>query len=349
MRTGRTLLVLTLLAAAAWTLRTLWLGGAFTRLEPHFEGECQRITGVAGAEDLTIHPRTGVAYVSSYDRAVAERGEPGRGALYAYVPGKGPASLRNLTPDAGADFHPHGIGLWVGGGDRDALFVVNHAGGRHSVEIYDLVVGRLVHRSSIVAPEFVSPNDVVPVGPEQFYVANDHAHPQGILRTLEEWFRLPLATVVFWDGSQASVAAEGIRMANGINAAPDGRTLYVAASLGREVRVYARDPDTGALDLEERVALDTAPDNVELDADRRLWIGAHPKLLRLVRYRSGRARTAPSQVLRLARDGEGGWQVEEVFLDAGERLSGSSVAAPHAGRLLIGPIQDAHFLDCRMP
>jgi hypothetical protein len=53
-------------------------------------------------------------------------------------------------------------------------------------------------------------------------------------------------------------------------------------------------------------------------------------------------------VLRISRDPEDGYAVSEVYLDAGEQLSASSVAAVRGNRLLIGGIFDARFLDCRM-
>ena len=40
--------------------------------------------------------------------------------------------------------------------------------------------------------------------------------------------------------------------------------------------------------------------------------------------------------------------MQEVYLNAGEQLSGASVAAVRDKRLLIGPIADSKFLDCTM-
>ena len=71
-------LLLVLLLAAAWVGRTLWLAGVFRTLEPHFAGHCTEVAGIPGPEDLTIHPRTGVAYVSACDRFALERGESPR-------------------------------------------------------------------------------------------------------------------------------------------------------------------------------------------------------------------------------------------------------------------------------
>ena len=141
--------------------------------------------------------------------------------------------------------------------------------------------------------------------------------------------------------------ASGIAVANGIQPAADGKTLFVAASLGRELRRYEPDAATGALILRERIPLGTVPDNVERDEHGDLWIGSHPKVLELVRYRNGRAPRAPSQVLRVSR-AAGGWQVDEVLLDSGEGLSASSVAAVAGKRLLVGGIFQPRFLDCAL-
>ena len=43
-----------------------------------------------------------------------------------------------------------------------------------------------------------------------------------------------------------------------------------------------------------------------------------------------------------------GWVVDEIYLDLGDQFSGSSVAAVHGERLLVGAIYDAGILDCRM-
>ena len=67
-------LAIAVVLAAGWLLQLLWAAGQFKTLEPHFAGSCREIGGVIGAEDITIHPRTGVAYLSAFDRrALRER------------------------------------------------------------------------------------------------------------------------------------------------------------------------------------------------------------------------------------------------------------------------------------
>jgi arylesterase/paraoxonase len=232
-------------------------------------------------------------------------------------------------------------------GSGDVLYAINHSGGRHTIEVFDLTGGRLHKRRTLADPLLVSPNDLVAVGRDRLYITNDHGHPEGIMRTIEEFGRLPLSNVVYFNGSGFSVAAEGIAYANGINRSQDGRTLYVASPTGRAVRVYDRDPDSDRLRFVESIATGSGVDNIEVDRDGNLWIGSHPKLLQFKAHAEDPAELSPSQVLHISRDPEGRYSVSEVYLDLGDQLSASSVAAVRGNRLLIGGIFDARFLDCR--
>jgi hypothetical protein len=51
-------------AIAGWLVWLLNAAGEFRTLAPHFDGACTAVA-IAGAEDLTISPRSGVAYVSA--------------------------------------------------------------------------------------------------------------------------------------------------------------------------------------------------------------------------------------------------------------------------------------------
>ena len=97
------------LLAVGFFLQLLHAAGQFKTLEPHFSGSCTSVAGILGAEDITIHPRTRVAYISAADRRSMLAGGTGRGAIYAYDLKRESPQLQNLTPDADEDFHPHGI------------------------------------------------------------------------------------------------------------------------------------------------------------------------------------------------------------------------------------------------
>ncbi len=205
----------------AWFVWLLNAAGQFRTLTPHFDGTCTAVNGVVGAEDLTIHPRTGVAYLSASDRRALFAGKPPHGAIYAYDLEAASPHPVNLTPDADPSFSPHGISLYVAPDGTSTLFVINHAAGRNTIEVYDVATNRLTHRATLADPLLVAPNDLVAVSPTELYVTNDHRHPQGFMRTVEDYLRRPWANVVRWDGATFREVAGGIQLANGINQSPD--------------------------------------------------------------------------------------------------------------------------------
>ena len=339
---------LTVFVLGGLLLQVLHATGHLKRLEPHFAGACTPITGLVGAEDITVHPGTGVAYISATDRRAVGAGEPGRGAIYAYDLKAASPRLRNLTPTADADFRPHGISLYRGDDGREVLYAINHAGNRHGIEIYDLVDVKLAHRATLSDPLLLAPNDLLAVGHDRLYVTNDHANPAGLGRALEEYLGLALSTVVYYDGERFAEAASDIPYANGINVSPDGATLYVASTTGGSVFVFGIDAASGALEERGEIEVGSGVDNIEIDAAGDLWIGAHPKLLSFVQHAADASQLSPSQVIRVRAPDSADPVVEEVFLSLGGDLSGASVGAVYRDRLLIGAALDDHILDCRI-
>jgi len=337
------------LVVVGWVVHLLWTAGHFKTIEPHFAGSCQVVAGVTGAEDITIHPRTGRAYISACDRRALNAGQNGRGGIFAYdLTAPQPVPVK-LTSGPGPDFQPHGISLYIDPEGRDALFVINHSGGTHKVEIYDLQPDGLVHRRTVKDPALVSPNDIVAVSRDRFYATNDHRFTSGLLKIGEDYLKLPLANVVFYDGRGFQVAADGIGYANGINISPDGRKLYVVGTTQMTLKIFNRDLKSGALTPIESVRFDTGLDNIEIDASGALWIAAHPQLLKFVAHSKDAANLSPSQVLRVTLQPHEEPRIDEIYLTNGEALSGASVGAVYQNRMLIGSVFESRFLDCRLP
>ncbi len=333
-------------AVAGWVVHLVWSTGQFKTIEPHFSGTCRPVRGVVGAEDITIHTGTGLAYISSCDYRALMDGQSGRGGIYAYDLKADHPVLVKLTSGPDLDFQPHGISLHIDPGGRDTLFVINHSGGTHKVEIYDLKADGLAHRETVSGPALVSPNDVVAVSRDSFYVSNDHHFTDGFMKTMEDYLKLPIANIVYYNGRSFHEVATGIGYPNGINISPDGRNLYVAGTTRMTLKVFARDLETGGLTLKESIRFDTGLDNIEIGPEGALWIGAHPQLLKLVAHAKDAGKLSPSQVLRVKLRDDGQPRIDEVYLNGGEELSGSSVGAVYRDRLLIGSIYEDKFLDC---
>ncbi len=92
--------------------------------------------------------------------------------------------------------------------------------------------------------------------------------------------------------------------------------------------------------------MDSGIDNIELDAEGNLWIGSHPKLWTFTRHAKDAEKLSPSQVFKISKMKNDGYTVEEVYLESGDNLSGSSVAAVYGKTLLIGSVFEDHFLKC---
>ena len=345
-------------ALVAYCVYILTITGQFKTIEPHFNGTCRAVPGVVGPEDIVILADGSGALISSNDRRAHLAGNPTPGAIFYYDLTQPGATPVNLTPDAPPTFHPHGLGLHEG--DSKTLYVVNHPhadvegdrpeeGPAHSIEVFDLVGGALKHKRSIVDETLlVAPNDVAPVGPEQFYVTNDHGSGNKLTRKLEDYLRVARSHLLFFDGSGFSRLPGEYRYANGVIASRDGKRVYLSAPTERAVYAFDRDPGTNELSLVTTIPIGTGGDNIDIDAEGDLWIGAHPKLLTFVSHVHDASSLSPSQVLRLRSDGDENYTVEEVMLSDGTDLSASSSAARYGNRLLVGSVFGPAFLDCEM-
>lgn len=348
-----TVLVVTGLAAAV-IFGLLIPGGMFRTIKPHFQGTIEKMeVPVAGPEDITIDPQTGLAFISADDRR-ANLKNPGsrKGALFLMNLNDSVATLQDITPRALEDFHPHGISSWHEPDGRLLLFVINHRQIEvtHVVERFEWRNDTLVHLESIADSVLMtSPNDIVAVGERSFYVTNDHYYAKrGLSRMLEDYLQRSIAYVNYFDGSTFRVAAEGIAYPNGIAASPDGTEIYVASSTGRKLLIYHRDGTTGTLVLDQTLNVGTGPDNIEVDESGSLWIGCHPQLLRFAAHAKDPAAHSPSQVIRLVPDGQRNYSIEEVFLNDGTSYSGSSVAAVYRHTMLIGSVFENSILFCSL-
>jgi arylesterase / paraoxonase len=319
--------------------------GLLRDLEPKMAGSCTIVPGVVGAEDHTIDAETGLVYLSGYDRRiVVAGGQPTPGAIWSYDLNDPDAKPVNLTPNAGADFLPHGISLYIGEDGMRRLFVINHGKDEQSVDIFDVTPLGLLKVKSVSGELLRTPNDLVAVSPEAFYFSNDHRYLQDdAMRPFEDFLGLPLTDAGYFDGENFTVAIENVAGANGINVSADGSTLYLSAARGSVVYVYDRGIESGDLTYRQSIDLPGLPDNIELLDDGNLLVALHSKVLTMLAHFGDEAVDAPSHIVEV--DPESG-AVETIFLSLGEDISAASTGARLGDRLIIGAIFDEKFLDC---
>jgi len=348
--------VLLLIVAGVLVYRVLNAAGNFSTVTAQFAGKCQRVGGVVGAEDIELDRATGALFISAQDRRAdpAADGMLKQGGIYlARLDSTGATS--SLTAELSRTIHPHGISLFADPMGRKTLAVVNHPGeGGDEVMLFDVVPSpdgsdlRLTPRRTIKDPLMHSLNDVTLVSHEAFYATNDHGAETELGKQLETWLLLPRGNVVYYDGNVAKIVAEGFNYANGINRNADASEIYVAEATGRTLKTFRRDLNTGALAHIHSLFIPMGLDNIDVDSDGNLWIGAHPKLLDFMGHAGDATKLSPSAVVKVMPAGDA-TTFETVYVNMGEEISGSSVAVAHANKLVIGAVFDPKYLNCTLP
>lgn len=121
-----------------------------------------------------------------------------------------------------------------------------------------------------------SPNDLVVVGPDRFYLTNTCHFYNIYLHALEALLQLNVGSVIYYDGQKATTVASGFRSPNGIAVSADRSYLYVGSILGRTIHVYKLAKDM-SIEKHAELPLLTPPDNIVVDAKTGdLWVGCQP-------------------------------------------------------------------------
>ena len=341
---------LLILAGIAMSAFLLYRGGATREISDHFAGRCERLELDGSAEDIQIDRQRGFAYLSLIDRQALVEGGNAQGTIARIDLNSGERLVEAALVSAPKHFRPHGLSLFIDRSGQRSLFVINHPVDRGNepelVEHFrETSPGQFTHIETISNPLFNSPNDLVAVGPKQFYVVNDKVMA-GTWQTLAQQFGFGFSRLVYVDGPNSRVVASDIASGGGINVSADLKTLYVAETSGMRIRVFDRDIATGDVTEAGRIDVDTSPDNIDVATDGSLWIGAHANTLALIRHFTSKS-PAPSQVLRVVPTGGNAANIEEVFLSRGADISASSVGVSHGNKLLIGSITERRILICR--
>lgn len=339
-----------LVVLAIVTADFLHHGGQFEPLGPPTNQACTSVPLQVSAEDLQPDRSRRLVYLSALDRRGLVEGREVSGDVLQLDLTVEPALISSALASRPANFRPHGMSLYRMGDGSARLFVINHPPeAAHEILVFEQGSdGLFVPIEVLRDPLLIAPNAIVAIGPRSFYVANDKGSSSAFGRLSEIVLRRGRSTIVLHDDTGMRVVADGLKSASGLALSPDGSRLYVAETVGKDVRVFSRDLVSNDLSSLTSIAVPGAPDNLGTDPDGVVWIAVHPKTLDLIRHFGDASHPAPTRIMRLSGTATGGSELIQVFLDEGTRISAGSGGTVIDGELLIGSITDRKVLRCRL-
>ena len=331
------------------TVRFLNAVGAFATVVPTHPGACIALAKVPGAEDLQIDRANRLMFVSVRDwREIPAKPNPANG-LYVMNLDQKQLGLTRLTPPS-PDFHPHGLSLYIAPDGTRTLMVINHPDpAKSTVEIYDVAIGggaaTLHHRASVSSTLFAMLNDLVAVGPSQFYAANQTSKRTPLGQLFETVLLQPGASVLYYDGQMPKVIARNLTLTAGIGASSDYSKIYVSDSLRSRIVTLEGNPFAGFTETSE-MRVPGNPDNIDVDEAGNLWVASHLKGLALPNYAAHPDQPSPSAIYELSIAGGRLMRAVPIYVDKGGELGSATVGAAFDGHLYIGTVYDNKILDC---
>ncbi len=337
-----------------WALYICATTGFFRSIENSYSGTVEKVS-VPGAEDFSISRKDGFLIISSDDRAARRDGRSFTSGLYYMDLNSTDRKPEFLEGSNTIPLFPHGISMFQLDSNTYRLLVVNHVTSgseavssmdpdtRHSIEEYTLRDKVLTHIQTFANELVRSPNDVVIVDETRFYFTNDHGSKTKLGLLAEDFLGFKRSDVVYYNGRDYQVVDDGIAYANGINLDYERRLLYVASPRSFLVKTYVVNED-GSLAFQTDIPCNSGVDNIELDENGKVWIGAHPKLLAFTSYSTGQNQFAPSELITIEYKNKSDYTVTSVYTSEGKDMSGSTTAIPYKGKVYVGNVMDSNFI-----
>jgi arylesterase/paraoxonase len=316
--------------------------GYFRTVENTFEGKIIQEISLPGAEDITISSIDSFAIISSTSGRTLPKTKEQKGGLYFLDLKNDNYQPIHLTANFKKHFAPHGISM-IKVDSIYKILAISHTENSHSIEVFELNGKKLTHTKTLQHASMISPNDLVLLDENRFYFTNDHKYTEGIMQMLEDYGGLSISNIMYFDGEKYTEVADGIAYANGINFDKKRKLLFVASPRKFLVKVFTVNTDN-SLRFVEDIDCKTGVDNIEFDSEGDLWIGAHPNLLHFAAYAKGNKEYSPSEIIKIKYQKKGAYTIDQMYIEDGSLMSGSTVAATFGNLILAGNVMDDKFL-----
>ena len=298
---------------------------------------CKSFTDIIGPEDIALGDN--MLYVSSNDnRKLGKNLDYQNGNIFVLNPGYD--SLKVMEHDYEGSFHPHGIDYYSGK-EGDYLFVVNHKKSFDTIIIFKVIGDTLELFKEIKDPLIANGNDIVAINLNQFYLTRDHLFQNHYLRLLEDFSRIGLGKLLFYNNGKVEIISEGLKFANGLAFDREKNRLYMAEMLAKKIHQF----DTSNFKKPKLLIkwdVNGAPDNMFVNKNF-LYVASHNKLFDLVLHQVDGKKKSPSSIYEFNKESGSS---KLIYSNKGGEISASSIAVPHGNKMYLGTIFNKKFLVC---
>ncbi|CAF3443277.1 unnamed protein product [Rotaria socialis] len=342
--------------------------GLFRQIETKGLNKCRLMIPSGGEdlafEDLVIDYGKSIAYLAGDYRALwlnsynlSDAKDKKRGKIYMFDIEAETFKELHLKNYPFEHFHPLGVNLLKGKNDR--LYMTNYRMNNGeiigSVEIFEIDStngDQIKWIDSVVNPLFTAPDDVLVIDENAFYITNVYHHTKDksvLMHTFEVFTKRPWTDLLLCSKTnrwKCSVIVDSIILANGIASSLDRKTIYVASSIEKRVRVYQRHAENNSLTYTQSLYAPFLVDNINVDSYDQLSVAGHPKAIEFFLHVANPSKyLAPCEVI-LFRNPKSSSTYETLLLTRGELLSASTIGALYEKHLLVGGLLDPGILLC---
>lgn len=318
---------------------------------------CSVLPMDGSAEDIKIDYERGIAYLSLEDRAALIKGEDVQGTIVKINLNETPYELQPALSQQPDHLRPHGISLYIDKNGQRHLGVINHPKNRESgdetVELFsEGRSGLFDYQQTVIDNAFKSPNALVLVAQDKFYLGNDKG-AQTMFGKIQEQLGRPMSKIAYFNGNTVVIAAKNLSQVSGINVSNNQEYLFASETTAQRIAIFSIDSGNGELNKLETIKISGSPDNINITDKGDIVVAAIPKVIALIQhfisFQSEKVIPAPSQVLRFNWEFESLGskpKIDELFLSEGNDFSTASVGTIWKNRLFMGSIDDKKLLIC---
>ncbi|KAH9811319.1 hypothetical protein DFH28DRAFT_901125 [Melampsora americana] len=341
--------------------------GVFRTVENFQNDECEKIEGLEACEDIYVHQPSGLAYLTCSRVIDRVHWTPAMSKLNRDripVPSLDYITILDLKTHAHKKLsltnlpghilkhglHTHGLDLYVESYTKESedqssvtLYMVNHnppdvlhqassLGAQSVIEVFKTKLGssEAEYQTTVSHPLILTPNNLVAMSSNSFYVTNDHAKKFG------------------WSNSIVHCSLNGSTSPDCIVAGPE-QTIYMGTSFDSHLRLFDAQGDHTLVLTDER-KMPRSIDNIYVTEKGSVYLAMVPKAYDLSRTldKPG-SRVSPTEVWRVSNATEqdkffgGRLKVEKVFADDGHMVSMTTCVAVYEDKLYLTGQSFLHY------